>query len=177
MLIYTVPYNNDYKHTRPNINCGSLSGTFTCHDGHYFVIITISMSNTRSALGESCNGVKGRVKQLLERGRLPCTGHTQTIHKYYHTLAYEVSRTEYQALEETQHPMNINILLPEGQLDRTKGTLGGSGLDQHYLCLSYIGTSMTPVCMHMRTCTPTCTTTPMLAWPGEKFNVKHQHWC
>ena len=129
MLIYTVPYNNDYKHTRPNINCGSLSGTFTCHDGHYFVIITISMSNTRSALGESCNGVKGRVKQLLERGRLPCTGHTQTIHKYYHTLAYEVSRTEYQALEETQHPMNINILLPEGQLDRTKGTLGGSGLD------------------------------------------------
>ena len=77
----TVPYNNDYKHTRPNINCGSLSGTFTCHDGHYFILITISMSNTRPALGESCNGVKGRLKQLLERGRQPCTGHTQTIHK------------------------------------------------------------------------------------------------
>ena len=66
-------------------------------------------------------------------------------------LNYEVSRTEYQALEETQNTMNINILLPEGQLDGTKGTLGGSGLDQHYLCLNYVGTCSTRH-MYLHTC-------------------------
>ena len=103
----------------PSSIVGVPTGTFTCHNGHYFIMITISMSNTRPALGESCGGVKGNSSNCWREGGNHALD-TQTIHKYYHTTAYEVSRTEYQALEETQHPMNINILLPGG--DGTNGT-------------------------------------------------------